>query len=141
MSNRKVDWYSWYCEQYEKGSINSGMDKTLYTCPCCGYPSLSTRGGFEVCDICCWEDDGQDSNNAEEILGGPNSDYSLKEARENFDKHFTCYRPDDKDAFEQSSERIERAKMIAIELESYRWKEFTKIDAKLKKVLKLRNNS
>ncbi|WP_198674015.1 CPCC family cysteine-rich protein [Chitinophaga alhagiae] len=27
------------------------------TCPCCGYITLSERGGYEICPICFWEDD------------------------------------------------------------------------------------
>src|SRR6266513_6347952 len=55
-----------------------------FTCPCCGYPTLGARGGYQICYLCWWEDDGQDDHNAEEILGGPNADFSLERARRNF---------------------------------------------------------
>ena len=62
-------------------------------CPCCGFPTLGRRASFEICALCNWEDDGQDDHNAEEVLGGPNADYSLTEARENFKTHGNMYRP------------------------------------------------
>lgn len=61
-------------------------------CPCCQYPTLETRGDYEICLLCDWEDDNQDDLQAAEILGGPNGDYSLDEARQNFKTHLTMYR-------------------------------------------------
>jgi Cysteine-rich CPCC len=30
----------------------------MYTCPCCGYRTLSdSTGSYEICEICGWEDD------------------------------------------------------------------------------------
>nr|WP_282707098.1 CPCC family cysteine-rich protein [Nonomuraea coxensis] len=29
-----------------------------YACPCCRYVTLGERGGFEICPVCLWEDDG-----------------------------------------------------------------------------------
>lgn len=67
-------------------------DIHLYTCPGCGFPTLAERGGFNICDICFWEDDGQDDN-ANSILDGlmvagikipgPNGNFSLTENRIN----------------------------------------------------------
>ena len=57
-------------------------DHGLYACPCCGYATLSEVGRYEICDICYWEDDGQDDPNEGENWGGPNS-LSLIEARFN----------------------------------------------------------
>lgn len=57
-----------------------------YTCPGCGFPSLEDRGRFDICDICNWEDDGQDDNTGsilEElqetgiVISGPNGSLSL----------------------------------------------------------------
>jgi hypothetical protein len=61
----------------------SGED-VLYHCPCCGYPTLAIRGGFDVCAVCHWEDDGQDSHDADRVRGGPNGHLSLTEARANY---------------------------------------------------------
>jgi hypothetical protein len=58
--------------------------KKTYRCPCCGYVTLSGRCGYEICQVCYWEDDGQDDHDAEEVRGGPNGDLSLAVARKNF---------------------------------------------------------
>lgn len=47
------------------------------SCPSCGYLALDSRCRWEICTFCFWEDDGQDNHNADEVCGGPNSDYSL----------------------------------------------------------------
>jgi hypothetical protein len=53
-------------------------------CPCCGLKTLGERGGYEICAVCFWEDDGQDDDDADEVLGGPNGDLSLTVARANY---------------------------------------------------------
>jgi Cysteine-rich CPCC len=65
-------------------------DGIFYHCPCCGFPTLEMRGGFAVCDVCYWEDDGQDTHDADRVRGGPNSDLSLSKARANFAATGTC---------------------------------------------------
>ncbi|WP_246159299.1 CPCC family cysteine-rich protein [Catellatospora sichuanensis] len=55
-----------------------------YACPCCGYLTLDERGGYELCPVCFWEDDGQDQHDADEVRGGPNGKLSLTAARRNF---------------------------------------------------------
>ena len=55
-----------------------------YRCPCCGYKTLAERGGYDICSVCFWEDDGQDDHDADLIRGGPNRRLSLTEARRNF---------------------------------------------------------
>ena len=72
-----------------------------FTCPCCGYPTLPERGRYEICDLCNWEDDNQDDPDADRVWGGPNSDYSLSEARRNFAEFLIQYRPSDVSAFIQ----------------------------------------
>jgi hypothetical protein len=59
-------------------------DGSLYRCPCCGCRTLAERGGYEICPVCFWEDDGQDDHDADEVRGGPNSDLSLTRARQNY---------------------------------------------------------
>ncbi len=46
--------------------------------------TLHGRGGYEICPVCYWEDDGQDDHDADEIRGGPNRDLSLSRARSNY---------------------------------------------------------
>lgn len=76
-----------------------------FFCPCCDLPTLRSRSNFGICTICFWEDDGQDSADADEVRGGPNHDYSLTEARRNFAAHRTMYRPEDRRAFAREMER------------------------------------
>lgn len=54
---------------------------------------LSERGGYEICRLCNWEDDGQDDPHADEVWGGPNGGYSLTQARLNFRQHLVMYDP------------------------------------------------
>jgi len=61
-----------------------------YSCPCCRYKTLECRSGYEICQVCFWEDDGQDEHDADEIRGGPNGVLSLTEARRNFSMHRAC---------------------------------------------------
>lgn len=56
-------------------------------CPCCGFKTIETRGNFELCPVCYWEDDGQDDADADVVRGGPNGELSLTEARSNFKRH------------------------------------------------------
>jgi hypothetical protein len=53
-----------------------------YQCPCCDYFTLQGRGGYEICPVCYWEDDGQDLDRLD-VVSGPNH-ITLRQARENF---------------------------------------------------------
>ena len=59
----------------EKNKLN------IYTCPGCGYPTLSERGTYEICGVCKWEDDNQEDDEADKVWGGPNGELSLTENR------------------------------------------------------------
>ena len=61
--------------------------KPTYRCPCCHALTLQGRGGFEICPVCYWEDDGQDDHDADEVRGGPNGTLSLSAARANYKQH------------------------------------------------------
>lgn len=70
-----------------------------YDCPCCGYPTLpqpdyTKMPTFDICYLCKWQDDGQSDIDADNVYGGPNGKYSLKEARDNFKKYLVKYSPD-----------------------------------------------
>jgi len=67
-------------------------DGSLYHCPFCGCRTLTERAGYELCPVCFWEDDGQDSHNADEVRGGSNGSLSLTEARRNFRDFGACDR-------------------------------------------------
>ena len=81
------------------------MYQDRYVCPGCFLPTLQARAAYDACEICDWEEDGRDSD---VVCGGPNGDYSLREARENYRQHLTMYRPADTHAcaFEQMDRRI-----------------------------------
>lgn len=64
------------------------------SCPCCAYPTMFGATG-EICDLCSWEGFEQDDHNADEIIRGPNGNYSLVEARLNFENYLGMYSPDD----------------------------------------------
>ena len=43
-----------------------------YTCPCCGFRTLSRGpGDYDLCPVCFWEDDGMHGNDAAS-MAGPN---------------------------------------------------------------------
>ncbi|MDK8183362.1 CPCC family cysteine-rich protein [Paenibacillus sp. UMB4589-SE434] len=88
-------------------------------CPCCGYPTLEERRGWEICCLCNWEDDGQDDPHADKVRGGPNQDYSLTEARENFKKHYIMYR-DRQRVLKQTDKEIQTKKSLIHAFEKLR---------------------
>lgn len=87
-------WFEAYTRRVNQGVIKPPQPGLRFTCPCCAYPTLSERGGYDICELCNWEDDGQDDPHADEVWGGPNGDYSLAEARINFTQHLIMYSPD-----------------------------------------------
>jgi len=99
------EWFDWYVEQLGKEK-QWATYQDRFLCPCCFMPTLDERCGWDICPICFWEDDGQDTDDADVVRGGPNHDYSLKEARENFEKYNTMYRPSDKDAFARENKTM-----------------------------------
>jgi hypothetical protein len=97
-------WFDFYINEIKK-SPDTGyktFDK-YFLCPCCSFPTLLERDNYEICVICNWEDDGQDDHNADTVLGGPNQNYSLTEARDNFKRYLTSYRPSDKHHFDRTT--------------------------------------
>jgi hypothetical protein len=63
------------------------------TCPCCGYPTLTKQGDWEICELCNWEDGGGDDWSLDSVSGA-NGQYSLREARANFEKYGIMYGPE-----------------------------------------------
>ena len=52
-------WLEQHGEILDNGAILAEAKPGLfYRCPCCGFRTLGTRGGFEICAVCFWEDDG-----------------------------------------------------------------------------------
>ena len=64
------------------------MNQLLYTCPCCGYKTLTetSPGTFEICHLCGWEDDEVQLRDPD-YRGGANSE-SLREAQCDFIEEF-----------------------------------------------------
>lgn len=90
-------------------------NEVTYACPCCGYPTLRALGEFDICSLCCWEDDGQDDADADLVRGGPNQSFSLVEARENFERYLVKYPPElDTRIGGPDSEREKEAKLVII---------------------------
>lgn len=54
----------------------------MLACPCCGHATLDERGGYDICRVCFWEDDGADNAEADRH-SGPNH-MTLTEGRINF---------------------------------------------------------
>ncbi|MBK7749328.1 MAG: hypothetical protein IPP57_03310 [Candidatus Obscuribacter sp.] len=50
-----------------------------YPCPCCGAITISEPGSFDICKICDWEDD-PDQSEDPDLEGGAN-ELSLEQAR------------------------------------------------------------
>ena len=84
-------WFDEYTERLDRGSVvQPAVSGRKYACPCCRYLTLSERGGFEICKVCFWEDDGQDDHDAAIVRGGPNGALSLAQARVNFAAFGAC---------------------------------------------------
>ena len=88
-------WFEAYCNRTSSGAHQPPVEGARYVCPCCGYPTLPQRGGYDICELCNWEDDGQCAPHADEVWGGPNYQYSLTQARENFKRFWIMYDSDD----------------------------------------------
>jgi hypothetical protein len=65
-------------------NVEAGPEGGPFACPCYHFLTLGSRGGFDICQVCFWEDDGQDDHDADRVRGGPNGVLSLTEARANF---------------------------------------------------------
>lgn len=70
--------------------VNARRRNLPLRCPCCGCKTLSERTMFEICEVCFWEDDGQDDNDLDEYRGGPNGLLSLRQARANYLQFGAC---------------------------------------------------
>jgi hypothetical protein len=84
---RRKQWFHWYVDQLDNNSVRTQhTEGEAFRCPCCDYKTLGERGGYEICPVCFWEDDGQDDHDADAIRGGPNGAISLTQARANYKK-------------------------------------------------------
>jgi hypothetical protein len=82
---RRLAWSDEYTAR-----VNARPRDLPLRCPCCGCKTLAERTAFEICEVCYWEDDGQDDGDADEWRGGPNGSLSLTEARANYLRFGAC---------------------------------------------------
>jgi hypothetical protein len=82
---RRLAWFDEYTAR-----LNARPRDLPLRCPCCGCKTLCERTAFEICEVCYWEDDGQDDSDADEYRGGPNGSLSLREARANYLRFGAC---------------------------------------------------
>jgi hypothetical protein len=68
----------------------SETDPGPFRCPCCGSLTLDEQGGYDICPVCFWEDDGQGDHDADVVKGGPNGTLSLAKARANYRAFGAC---------------------------------------------------
>jgi hypothetical protein len=86
-------WFEHHYDLLESTSILiESKPGVTFRCPCCGSKTLDMRGGFEICPVCFWEDDGQDDHDADVVRGGPNGKLSLTLARANYREFAACQR-------------------------------------------------
>lgn len=79
----KVNAFYAYCARDEV-SMPPQSDGQKYNCPCCGNATLDTRGDYDICPICKWEDDGtNDETDDAASYFNPNG-MSLTEYRKEF---------------------------------------------------------
>ena len=64
----------------QKKILVVGTDPILFECPCCGNKTLSTRGEYDICPICKWEDDGNEVDDAYSSV----NHMTLKEGKNNY---------------------------------------------------------
>jgi len=85
--NERREYFNRHLPKLEGADRRNDIKGLGNTCPSCGYPTLDERNAWEICSICFWEDDGQDDKDADKVFGGPNSDYSLTQHRNDWDRN------------------------------------------------------
>jgi len=87
---RRERWFDEYTRALDSSVVIGPEDGRTFACPCCRHLTLTERGGFDICPVCYWEDDGQDDKDASMVRGGPNGALSLEQARRNFAAFGAC---------------------------------------------------
>lgn len=88
---RRRQWFDGYVRELDQNSVVRAAEPgKRWACPCCRFLTLDERGGFDICEVCFWEDDGQDDHDAVVVRGGPNGALSLEQARKNFAIYGAC---------------------------------------------------
>ena len=63
--------------------MNEDPKSSPHQCSCCDYFTLETRGNFDICPVCFWEDDGTEFHELDNESGA-NHGSTLRQARSNF---------------------------------------------------------
>ncbi len=64
-------------------------ERIMYSCPCCGYRVFEApSGSYDICPICCWEDDSVQLA-FPDMAGGANN-CSLLEGQRNYEEFEVC---------------------------------------------------
>ena len=63
-----------------------GDPERMLACRCCGYLTLEERGGYDICPVCFWEDDGLEEL---DLVSSPNH-MTLREGKINFARIGAC---------------------------------------------------
>jgi hypothetical protein len=72
-------WVSELSEAFEEDLQNAPR----YVCDCCDFRTLLTKGFYDICPVCRWEDDPSAGPDRAAVNSGPNH-MSLLEGRENY---------------------------------------------------------
>lgn len=93
-----------------------GSPRKMESCPCCGRKTIENRGDYDICNVCWWEDCGQDNEHADDVLGGPNYGVSLTQAR-HFYLTIGIYNPKQIDlkAIQEKAEKYPIGRIFEIE--------------------------
>lgn len=84
-------------------------------CDCCGYKTITDKdNSYDLCYLCDWENDTNYTwERPDEVVGGANQDYSLREANQNFKKYYIMYRVSEPERyFEIFNEVIEAKQKV-----------------------------
>jgi hypothetical protein len=62
----------------------------MFQCPCCDYFALESRGEWDICPVCYWEDEGQILDKLDDC--SPANRMTLRQGRLNFLLFGACER-------------------------------------------------
>lgn len=112
-----MQWFESYTKRLEASEFKPPYEGQRFACPCCGYLTLAEARSGDICELCLWEDNGQDDAHADELWYSTNGYYSLARARENFKRHGIMYDPEDQQHLvggaESEVEKSTRRELVA----------------------------
>jgi hypothetical protein len=118
-------------EAASPGEAVLGLARHLRTCACCGFPTRRLRVPDyarlnqhaspiqPACVLCAWNDaDAAAETQPQRVFGAYNGPYSLATARQNFERRYSMFGPDDQrpEAVRHATPEIRRLKVNTIAL-------------------------